>query len=423
MLRFDTLEKKPKVWSLAVLAVITLAAAAILMIRRSDVHLVLLPFCLFLAAAVVLLARAFVLQVRYNPYSYNTIYYSGFSLFFLSALILMILQFRSLQAADLPSEAEWFGPYLSLSSTGMNFLFLTSPFIFVFSAALFISNVSLIRHEGKRLVNVLGIVLALLLVGGILVLYALDYYATGSQNEVMIHDLLVNIATTFYLYFECMLIGTIISNLLAVRYRPDMDKDYLIILGCGLRKDGTPTPLLAGRIDRALRFAREQEAATGKAPVFVTSGGQGPREVISESASMTAYLLEKGVPAERILQEDRSTSTYENMLYSREVIRKAEEAAGRRADFKKPSQMGPEDRAPKIAFATTNYHVFRSGLMARRVHMRAVGIGAHTKWYFWPNAAVREFVGILTEHRLKQALIMGGMVLFYVLSTIAVYRL
>ena len=66
--------------------------------------------------------------------------------------------------------------------------------------------------------------------------------------------------------------------------------------------------------------------------------------------------------------------------------------------------------------------MFRSGLLARRVKMRAVGMGAETKWYFWPNAAVREFAGLLTKHRGKQALILGGMIVFYVALTLYVYR-
>ena len=76
----------------------------------------------------------------------------------------------------------------------------------------------------------------------------------------------------------------------------------------------------------------------------------------------------------------------------------------------------------KVAFATTNYHVFRSGLCARRVKMRAVGMGAKTKWYFWPNASVREFVGLLTEHRGKQILIFGSLILSYTILTILAYR-
>ena len=53
--------------------------------------------------------------------------------------------------------------------------------------------------------------------------------------------------------------------------------------------------------------------------------------------------------------------------------------------------------------------------------MRAQGMGAKTKWYFWPNAAVREFVGLLTAHRLKQAIILGSMIVFYVVLTLVAY--
>ena len=131
----------------------------------------------------------------------------------------------------------------------------------------------------------------------------------------------------------------------------------------------------------------------------MTSGGQGPDEPISESASMARYLLERGVPEDRIIREDCSTDTFENMKFSKEKI-------------------WQRDPGGKVAFATTNYHVFRSGLYARRVKMRAVGMGAKTKWYFWPNAAVREFVGLLTEHKLKQVLIFGGLVSVYVVLTL-----
>jgi len=49
-------------------------------------------------------------------------------------------------------------------------------------------------------------------------------------------------------------------------------------------------------------------------------------------------------------------------------------------------------------------------------------MGAHTKWYFWPNAAVREFVGLVTEHRLKQAVILLSIVAVYLVLTVLNYR-
>ena len=136
--------------------------------------------------------------------------------------------------------------------------------------------------------------------------------------------------------------------------------------------------------------------------MFITSGGQGADEVVSESSAMKRYLMERGIPEERIIEENQSTSTYENMLFSKDKI----------------WEIDPEG---KVAFSTTNYHVFRSGLFARRVKMRAVGMGADTKWYFWPNAAVREFIGLLTKHRLKQAVILLGMIFANIVLTLLAY--
>ena len=114
---------------------------------------------------------------------------------------------------------------------------------------------------------------------------------------------------------------------------------------------------------------------------------------------MKQYLISQGIPEHQIIEEDQSSSTLENMKFSKEKILETGSAG-------------------TIAFATTNYHVFRSGLCARRVKMRALGIGAKTKWYFWPNAWVREFVGLLTEHRGKQALVLGGLVLINIVFTL-----
>ena len=58
----------------------------------------------------------------------------------------------------------------------------------------------------------------------------------------------------------------------------------------------------------------------------------------------------------------------------------------------------------KTVFATSSYHVFRSGLWARQAGLSAEGIGSKTKWWFWPNAFMRECVGLLVN-RWKQELV------------------
>ncbi|MCR5611911.1 MAG: YdcF family protein [Clostridiales bacterium] len=401
--RFDTLDKKPKLFDVLIVFAITLAAVVILSATWGKRYTLVSALIVdaFLLYAIARLSVAFIGQLRYNPYSYNTIYYSGFALFLITVLIAnVVLTVGMIKSPELYSN----GAYLihTLLGSARNYMLLSAPFILVFSIALCVSNISLIRHERFRFVNVLGIILAFLLIAGEVLLFTYDMYASGSQKEVMLHDLFVNLFAAVYLYFECMIIGAIIANIIVVKYEPDKDKDFLIILGCGLRKDGTPTPLLRGRCDRALAFYEKQKAETGKELFFVTSGGQGPGEANSESLAMKNYLLEKGIPEERVIEEDKSTDTLENMKFSKAKILERGENA-------------------KIVYATTNYHVFRSGLLARRVKMRAQGMGAKTKWYFWPNAAVREFVGLLTAHRLKQALILGGIIVFYVGLTLVAY--
>ena len=402
-LRFDTRDKKPNLYRLLPLSAAAGAAVLLLSLRATERSAIAICAVSSFYCLVVLIAllRTWRGQLQYNPYSYNTIYYMGFALFDLSVLATnILLEYRMLRFPELYTAHSVLH---SLLDSAKFYMLLSAPFVLIFSAALAISNVSLIRHEGKRVVNLLGVILAFLMVGGEVFLFRFDYYATGSLAEIRLHELVGNLFAALYLYYECMLFGVIIANLVVVRYEPDRDKDYLIVLGCGIRQDGTPTPLLRGRLERALAFAEKQKAENGKTPVFITSGGQGSDEICPESTAMKRYLLERGVPEERIIEEDRSTDTFENMKFSKEKI-------------------WERDPGARIAFSTTNYHVFRSGLLARRVKMRAVGMGAETKWYFWPNAAVREFVGLLTEHRGKQALILGGMLGFYITLTLLVYR-
>jgi len=51
----------------------------------------------------------------------------------------------------------------------------------------------------------------------------------------------------------------------------------------------------------------------------------------------------------------------------------------------------------KTIFATTNYHVFRSGVWAGMAGLHAEGIGGKTKWWFWPNAFMRECIGLMQK--------------------------
>lgn len=411
-LKLDTLRKKPKIYGIAVLTVF--AALILACVYRLGGERTLLVCCLltsvYFLAVTALLLRSYFLQMRYNLYSYNTVIYLGFALFTFSIAVAdAVLFFRLRDVADggiLPQLV--FG----LLNSAHNYILLSFPFLFVFSLGLVVSNLSLIRHEGFAPTNLLGLILACMLLGGGAFLLFCGETPIGSGS---VFDLFKNLLTALYLYFECMMLGTIAANAVSARQEPPPDRDYVVVLGCAIRKDGTPTPLLRGRLDRALAFATKQEALTGKAPLFVLSGGQGADEVVSEAECMRSYLAERGVPYARMILEDRSTDTAENLRFSARKMTEYAEAAGDNALLPERHPPLPEPSGAKVLFSTTNYHVFRSGLKARRANLRALGIGCRSKWYFWPNAAVREFVGLLTQHRVKQGLLLLGLVAVYAL--------
>ena len=88
------------------------------------------------------------------------------------------------------------------------------------------------------------------------------------------------------------------------------------------------------------------------------SGGQGADEKVPEAIAMKQYAMEQGIPERDILVETNSTTTLENMLYSKEIM---------------DQQMKGPYRA---IFSSNNYHIFRAGLYARQAKLKANGIGA-----------------------------------------------
>lgn len=95
----------------------------------------------------------------------------------------------------------------------------------------------------------------------------------------------------------------------------DGEPEIMIILGCQVKPWG-PSILLQDRLDKALEYLKEHPEVT-----VVVSGGQGPDEHISEAQAMYEYLVEHGANPEKILLEDGSTNTRQNLDYSLELLR------------------------------------------------------------------------------------------------------
>ena len=126
--------------------------------------------------------------------------------------------------------------------------------------------------------------------------------------------------------------------------------------------------------------------AQGREAILIPSGGQGGDEPMPEAEAMGNYLRSCGIPERVILEENKSRNTYQNMAFSKKLI---EEREGNAND-------------KNVIFVTTNYHVFRSGIWAGLAGLRAEGLGSKTKWWFWPNAFVRECIGLLANRALPE---------------------
>lgn len=322
--------------------------------------------------------RRYRTQRAENPFNYQVVFDLTLALmcllfaavFALSALLLMT-RFTELPAPEAFSLVSIFVILL---------IGLSLPPALIVSVLVGISNLSLIRHEGFRPVNALGIAMGTLLSVGIAALLIGTLRNRELLEELALFRTAVNIAALIILFLELTMVSVTVCALRSLRSVPPFPQDYIIILGCGIRPDGTLYPLLRGRVDRALSFYREQLAAGEKAPILVPSGGQGGDEPMAEAEAMQRYLISEGVPAGHILPETRSGTTRENMLFSKEIIRQ-------------------DGRGDRVIFSTTAYHVFRSGMLAAEAGLRAAGIGSPTRWYFWPNAFLREFVGIVVAYR------------------------
>ena len=339
--------------------------------------------------SIVFMFWEFIDRARHGRFGYTMVACGGVSIF--SGLLLMFLVYKYLNNG----VRSIIDVIILSNQVGYLLLVLLIPVMFVMSAFLALSNIWLIRHEGRRPANMLGIAFGILWFTATVVALRPEILKLSYESEKVVTIFAVYASC----YFECLFISTVICSIMAVYHKPKPDKDYIIILGCCIRKDGSLTPLLKARVDSALAFEKKQYEKTGRHAVFVPSGGQGPDEVISEAEAMQNYLVSCGVPKERILTDRKSVNTFQNMAFSKEVI---EEAAG-------------DITAKNVAFATTNYHVFRGYILSDKCGFHAEGISAKTKKYFFPNAFLREFVGLLYDKIINNLVYLMVFILFFLL--------
>lgn len=150
----------------------------------------------------------------------------------------------------------------------------------------------------------------------------------------------------------------------------DFDADYLIVLGAAVHGD-TPSLSLVERLEAAKDYLIKHPDT-----VVIVSGGQGGGENVSEAQAMYEWLCEKGIDPERIIMENKATSTYENLKFSREIINARSDNA-------------------TIAVVSSEYHLCRAKLIAKTLDMDIHTVPAHTTYFSIKlNYFIREAFGV-----------------------------
>ncbi len=194
-----------------------------------------------------------------------------------------------------------------------------------------------------------------------------DYVKTVVPKMIRYPVFIIGIAIVIlFLFVE----GLIIKDSFNKKVYPDTD--YVVVLGAGIR--GTQLSLtLWRRLNVAYDYLIEHPESKA-----ILSGGQGPGEDITEAEAMKNYLRNKGIDENRLLMEERSTSTQENIAYSFEMMDK---------DIINPS----------ITVVTSNFHVYRAKHIAEQYGKKAEGISCNTFIPLVPNYYIREFFAVVKD--------------------------
>lgn len=175
--------------------------------------------------------------------------------------------------------------------------------------------------------------------------------------------IIIGICLLFFLGVEAMILKYAMQS-------PKPGQEYVIVLGAHVRTSG-PSRALALRLDKALEYALDNPDT-----VFIVSGGQGANEPCTEALAMKEYLLKNGMPAEKILLEEASTNTRENLAFSKAML--------------------PNEAS--VGIISNGFHMCRALHLAKSLGIEnASGIPARSDLPTQPTNLLREFFAVVKD--------------------------
>ena len=160
--------------------------------------------------------------------------------------------------------------------------------------------------------------------------------------------------------------------MLSASVNKPQEETTVVVLGCQVKKDG-PSLMLLRRLQAAQKYLKENPEIK-----CIVSGGKGDDEAMSEAECMRDWLIENGIEKERIFTEDKSTSTRENLEFSKQIIRR-------------------ENLCEKITIVTNEFHQYRAGRIAKNLGFEHYSLSGNTPVVLLPTYIVREMLAIAYE--------------------------
>ena len=197
------------------------------------------------------------------------------------------------------------------------------------------------RQEPKKMVITAFRFLILIVILGLCLLFGIDFYVRSSTKDRIISP----------------------ENASSVS-----DADCILVLGAGIRTDGSPSPMLQDRLNTGIALYQN-----GAAPKLLMSGDHG-REDYNDVQTMKDITLEQGVPSEDVFMDHAGFSTYDSLYRARDVF-----------------------QARKVIIVTQKYHLYRALYIARSLGLDAWGVSADTRRY--RGQSQRDFREILARDK------------------------
>ncbi|MDO4679937.1 MAG: YdcF family protein [Aerococcus sp.] len=253
-------------------------------------------------------------------------------------------------------------------------------FALIVGVFMIVYAITLYRSEANRLQLTIGLGIAVLLVAVGLFIYYLAFFGNYVEQLkwLRIPDYLV-------VYYFLLLINFLINTVRLSLLEDESRQNYVIVLGGKIYPNGTPSDLVSNRLDTALSYLNRQRYLYQHTPTVIVSGADTIKGVdITEAEVMAYYLMERGIPRDKLILEERAQNTHDNFIYTKEILK------SRHVNLE----------TVHAIYVTNAFHLYRSEIYSNMEGLyQFSGLGAPSTLRQWLENGFREFVALIFMHR------------------------